>query len=269
MATQVVTPNPDIPCKPGWCLQFVNDAFDAGNKPGYVWVGSATAGWEQSPTKHEDWNFPSGVWFPVWFHLDKNENGHVALVAPDGTVYSTSDLTNTPHHHSSVSDLMGYYAYYGMTLTYLGWTEDVQGVRVISLGDDDMTPEQFAVLKELRDRMMFVFSEPNDKALTTAHIPKIAARTWDEPITLPNGKPSTPRTKMVYEKQEFDVLQNMLTAQQAQIQALAGVIATGSAATKEEVLAQIDKSLQDTLGSYKPTFEHVPVPESPESSAAA
>jgi hypothetical protein len=51
---------------------------------------------------------------------------------PDGSVYSTSDLSNVPHHHPSLADLEAYYAYYGMTLTYRGWTEDVQDVPVIA-----------------------------------------------------------------------------------------------------------------------------------------
>jgi hypothetical protein len=52
---------------------------------------------------------------------------------PDGSVYSTSDLGNVPHHHPNLADLEAYYAYYKMNLTYRGWTEDVCGFPVISL----------------------------------------------------------------------------------------------------------------------------------------
>jgi hypothetical protein len=52
---------------------------------------------------------------------------------PDGSVFSTSDYSNTPHHHPDLADLEAYYARYKMTLTYRGWTEDVCGWPVISL----------------------------------------------------------------------------------------------------------------------------------------
>ena len=127
---QLITPNPDIPCKPGWCLEYVNNAFDV---PAVY--GSATDAWNGSSTQHQDRDFPSGVWLPVWYGLANEPLGHVVLRAPDGSVYSTSDLTNVPHHHSSLADLEAYYAYYGMTLTYRGWTEDVEGTPVVAAGD--------------------------------------------------------------------------------------------------------------------------------------
>jgi len=146
--SQVLTPNPDIPCQPGWCLAYVNEAF--GVRKVY---GSATAAWEASPSKHWNKDFPPGCWVPVWFSLANEPAGHVALLAPDGSVYSTSDLGNVPHHHPSLDDLIGYYAYYGMPLTYLGWTEDVEGTPVISLDginyEGSITPTLGGFLSDL------------------------------------------------------------------------------------------------------------------------
>jgi hypothetical protein len=124
---QLITPNPNIPCQPGWCLQYVRQAF---NLPAAY--PTATAAWEASSSKHRDRNFPKGVWLPVWFSLANEPAGHVALMAPDGSVYSTSDYANVPHHHLDLSDLMNYYARYDMTLIYLGWTEDVAGYPVMT-----------------------------------------------------------------------------------------------------------------------------------------
>lgn len=149
---QAVTPNPNIPCKPGWCLQYVRQTF------GLPAIHpTATAAWEASKTQHRDQNFPAGVWHAVWFSLANEPAGHVALRAPDGSVYSTSSLANTPYHHPNMAHLTGYYARYGMPLVYLGWTEDVQGIPVItstglaSMGDinqeDELTPQQMQELK--------------------------------------------------------------------------------------------------------------------------
>jgi len=126
---QLITPNPHIPCQPGWCLQYVRQAF--GLPAAYP---TATAAWEASASKHRDRNFPAGAWLPVWFSLANEPAGHVALMAPDGSVFSTSDLGSVPHQHLDLSDLMNYYARYDMTLTYLGWTEDVAGYPVLADG---------------------------------------------------------------------------------------------------------------------------------------
>ena len=158
---QLITPNPNIPCQPGWCLQYVRQAFGLPARH-----PTATAAWEASESKHRDRNFPAGVWHPVWFSLANEPAGHVALRSPSGTVFSTSDLGSVPHEHLDLSDLMNYYARYGMTLTYLGWTEDVAGYAVlagdglasqgsIKEGDilDMATDEEFQRLLRAADRI--------------------------------------------------------------------------------------------------------------------
>lgn len=127
--TQKITPNPSIDCKPGWCLEYVRRTFGQDAVPGY---GSATAAWNNSKTQHRDRNFPAGVAIPVYYGLANEPNGHIVLRMPDGSAYSTSDLSDVPHHHPNLADLESYYAYYGMPLSYRGWTEDVQGTPVIA-----------------------------------------------------------------------------------------------------------------------------------------
>lgn len=140
--TQLITPNPDIPAEEGMCLQYVRQSYGLPLR-----YGSATEAWNNSPSQHQDRNFPQGVWFPVHYGLASNVNGHIVNVTPDGSVYSTSDLAPNPvHHHPSLADLEAYYAYYGVPLTYRGWTEDVAGYPVIapvsgSINFDSTTPE--------------------------------------------------------------------------------------------------------------------------------
>jgi hypothetical protein len=125
---QLITPNPDVPCRPGWCLEYVRNTFGLP-----IRYGSAAEAWEKSPSQHPDQNFPDGVDVPVFFAIDTEPNGHIALRMSDGSVYSSSDLGNIPHHHPSIDDLIAYYAYWGkMQLTYLGWSEDVAGFPVVS-----------------------------------------------------------------------------------------------------------------------------------------
>ncbi len=125
---QLITPNPNIKCYPGWCLMYVRQAFGLNGL-----YPSATAGWNASRYKHRDRNFPAGRWVPVWFHLGEEPLGHVALMAPDGSVFSTSDPSNVPHHHPNLDHLLAYYR--ALRPTYLGWTEDIEGVSVVTAVD--------------------------------------------------------------------------------------------------------------------------------------
>lgn len=128
MTTQLITPNPNVWCRPGYCLEYVRNTFGLP-----IRYGSATEAWNNAK-QHPDRNFPDGMWLPIFFAIDIEPNGHIALLAPDQSVYSSSDYGNTPHHHPSIEDLINYYAVYGkMQLTYLGWAEDVAGFPVVSL----------------------------------------------------------------------------------------------------------------------------------------
>ncbi len=138
MFIQLITPNPDVPCTPGLCLVYVQSTFNIGAK-----YPSAIAAWNASQTQHTDYDFPDNVWVAVWFSLSNNEFGHVALRAPDGSIYSSSHPTSTtPTHHDS---LIALELYYGGRLQYLGWTEDVEDVKVIG---ETMTNEQATYLAQ-------------------------------------------------------------------------------------------------------------------------
>ena len=133
---QLVAPNPNVPCQPGWCLKYVADAYGGGYPVVYP---SATAAWNGAQFKHQDQSFPAGVAVPVWFSIRNVPEGHVAIRMPDGSVYSTtSGTSNRAVHHPNMQDLLNAYAPYN-PLTYLGWTEDLAGKRlVINDGGDDM-----------------------------------------------------------------------------------------------------------------------------------
>ncbi|HUO61968.1 MAG TPA: hypothetical protein VMT96_00765 [Candidatus Bathyarchaeia archaeon] len=136
MATQLITPNPNITCTPGLCLVYVRETFGIGPK-----YPTATAGWDASDYRHRDQDFPVGVWVPLWFYIKGNPDGHVALRQPDGSIWSASSpYSSMPVHHPSLDNLE---SYYGGRLSYLGWTEDVEGVMVV---DNAYSPPQSNVV---------------------------------------------------------------------------------------------------------------------------
>ena len=126
---QTIAPNPNIDCRPGWCLEYVRRSY--GLAAAYP---RAIDAWNASTTKHRDWNFPAGVWVPLWFAVRGVPAGHVVLRAPDGRIYSTTTPNKyTPTIHPNQAHLEQVYASAGLNLTYLGWTEDVGGTRVVAV----------------------------------------------------------------------------------------------------------------------------------------
>lgn len=159
MATQLIKPNPNIWCRPGYCLEYVRKTF---NLP--IRYNSATEAWTNASSPHADRNFPVGVDHPVWYGLYKEPLGHVVLRMADGSVYSTSDNTNVPHHHPSLEDLEAYYARYDMPLFYRGWSEDVAGFPVINL--DGINPQGSITLSQEDD----VVTETDVAAIAAATV---------------------------------------------------------------------------------------------------
>jgi hypothetical protein len=162
---QLITPTPIIPATGGWCLMYVRQAFGLPAR-----YASATEAWDASTSKHRDRNFPKGRWVPVWYGLSTTPLGHVVLLAPDGSCYSTSDYSGWPVHHPSLQHLEDFYAYYGMNLTYRGWTEDVAGFAVLA---PDLVPTSTP-------------TTPKEIPLTAAEVAKINAHTTEQATRIIN-----------------------------------------------------------------------------------
>lgn len=100
--------------KSGWCLQNVRLGFSIGSKH-----PTAIAGWNADTTKHQDRNIPGGVEVPLWYTF-KTE-GHVNVRMADGRIWN--DGAYFPN--------LDAYLRSKPSVKYLGWTETVNGTRVI------------------------------------------------------------------------------------------------------------------------------------------
>lgn len=130
---QLKTPNIDVLGYSGGCLQYVDDGV---NPP------------HRQPTAQDSWNYavntgvahpleepPSRVWVPVYYTIENGPwagYGHVAWFYNDGnnTVIYDSEYGcgNRRIPYSSGSDL---FAYMGWKMSYLGWAEAVDGMRMV------------------------------------------------------------------------------------------------------------------------------------------
>jgi hypothetical protein len=114
---QEIAPNLSVVGQNGECLVYVREVFGIAAK-----YPTATAGWENAAYKHAGDTPPSDVSVPVWFSWESA--GHVAVSVPGKGIYSTT--ADGDKVFPTVEALAAYIG--GM---YLGWSEDVDGVRVV------------------------------------------------------------------------------------------------------------------------------------------
>jgi hypothetical protein len=117
MYTQLKPANLNVVGIPGECLVYVREVFGVSAK-----YPTATSGWENASYKHIGEQPPTDVDVPVWFSW--NVDGHVGVSVPGEGVYSA--LERGVEVKASVAVLAT-----AIGGTYLGWSEDVDGVRIV------------------------------------------------------------------------------------------------------------------------------------------
>lgn len=121
---QLINPDLSIVGEIGMCLHYAGLVFGISSGPDTAWKA-----WQQTQFKHTDQNFPSGVSFPVWFS-GAGGAGHVAVYTPNGIYSSPYSLASGHNVLSSIAQVEKLYG-----VKYVGWSEDIEGKRVIEGGD--------------------------------------------------------------------------------------------------------------------------------------
>jgi hypothetical protein len=107
----------------GLCLKFVRECF---NVPAFE--ATAMDAWNKG---HKIMGTPPfGVDVPVYFSLENNPAGHVAVRLADGRVASSSQAGkhSAPFYHGSIDALI---KYYGQGIKYLGWSDVLGGTQIV------------------------------------------------------------------------------------------------------------------------------------------
>lgn len=129
---QLVSPNLDTVGNVGWCLKFVEDAY---NTPHLG--ATATDAWQATEFPHEDVaSIPSDVAVPVWFSYYENgiNYGHVAINVPNrGVLSSPYKRDNTQVWFTSLNQCEQV-----LNCKYVGWSEDLATVRLVKPEENEM-----------------------------------------------------------------------------------------------------------------------------------
>lgn len=137
----------------GYCLIFVRTAFGVGSR-----YASAASAWEHAEHRHPETDpdkIPRGV--PVFWTGGSHGYGHIALSRGDGTCWTT-DLIRPGK--VDVAPIAEVHTRWGLTL--VGWTEDINGVRVWT----PPTPEPARPIPPQEDDIMPI---SDDDAAKIAH----------------------------------------------------------------------------------------------------
>lgn len=132
---QIVKPRTRISVWAGQCHKYVRKAFGA---PA-MW-GSAWEAWEHAKYRHTG-SPPSGVAVPLWFShygtygkpAQYKNWGHTVISMGDGTYWSSPGRGYGRKKFTSISAIESYF-----NCRYVGWTEDVNRVRVVEPGSNDL-----------------------------------------------------------------------------------------------------------------------------------
>lgn len=138
---QLITPQLPGTGQVGFCLRYARERYGIGAKYLVAWNA-----WSGAQFKHADRNFPP-VSVPLWFKypLPNSSPGHVVIRTPDGKLYS-SPYKSTQSYYvfpsiEAVESTLG--------AGYVGWSEDINGVRVAINEGGDMPFIEQKVLDDL------------------------------------------------------------------------------------------------------------------------
>lgn len=121
-----------------WCLMYVDDSI---NVPQVSRTANAQIAHDQAKEKnwvHENQDYPRGVWFVMFWSIDNGEYqglGHVALAYVDDNnslqIHDSEVHRGARQPYSSLDELVGWFGSVGTQMTYLGWSEGVDNVKII------------------------------------------------------------------------------------------------------------------------------------------
>lgn len=120
---QLVQPNLNQTGVIGGCLAYAREMFGAPGGVTYAWEA-----WENAKYKYEASDLPTDAAVLMWYSytVDGKNEGHVTVNVPGKGIYSSPYAKDTSHAVvGSIADVERIYG-----VTYVGWSEDINGVRV-------------------------------------------------------------------------------------------------------------------------------------------
>lgn len=121
-----------------YCLMYADDAI---NVPQVSRTQNAQIAHDQAKAKnwvHENQDYPKNVWFVMFWSIDNGDyqgQGHVALAYVDDSnnlqIHDSEVHRGAREVYTSLDELYGWFGSVGTRMTYSGWSEGVDNVKII------------------------------------------------------------------------------------------------------------------------------------------
>lgn len=202
-------------CEPGMCLKTVRQ-----------WWGIASlhpdaiTAWREAADKHPgDKEPPLGA--PIFW--EGGQYGHVAIYVGGPDLRST-DCTTT----GDVSDAHGSWVRNTWGYDYLGWTGDLNGVRLPLEDEDDDMPSDEHIRRLVREAVQAELGDENNGVLSD----RIADKVWAERLAYLPGTPDEVIQKagtgwLVYTERRVEAIQAAVAELAATVDAIAAALDVG------------------------------------------
>ncbi|MGI1836500.1 hypothetical protein ACRPK2_04025 [Lactococcus garvieae] len=160
---QKIKPNVNVPGESGGCLAYVDDGINPPNRQ-----PTAQTSWQLAKNMkvaHPNEEPPLNVWVAVYYEILNGQwagYGHVAWFYSDGHTTQIYDSEygcgNRSVPYSSGLDM---YNYMGWQMRYLGWSEAVDGKRVVEVVKEVSKKDTDQKIKNGGNKMYVVDTEKN------------------------------------------------------------------------------------------------------------
>lgn len=168
---QIIYPDLNTVGNVGWCLSFAEDAY---NTPHFY--ATATDAWKSTEYPHD--GYPPNAQVPIWFSYYEGQvnYGHVAIWVPGrGVLSSPYKKDNSQQWFGSIEECERV-----LKCSYLGWSEDIATVRVVTKEEEIVYPNEGDVQN--------AYLKANDRNATPEEVAVYTGKPWSAPDGLLYGK---------------------------------------------------------------------------------
>lgn len=138
MYRQLIMPLVATTAIASYCLLYVDNTISV---PQQHRTLNAQVAHNQAKEKnwvHENTDYPKNVWFIMFWSIDNGDyqgQGHVALAFVDDNgvmqIHDSEVHRNARQPYTTLSEVSNWFGSVGTKLTYLGWSEGVDSVKII------------------------------------------------------------------------------------------------------------------------------------------
>lgn len=158
MFKQLIIPIIASQAMASYCLKYVDDSLSVKQETRTVNAQIAHDKAKENNWVHEDQYFPKNIWFVMFWSIDNGDyqgQGHVALAFVDDAgsiqIHDSEVHRGAREVYTNFEDFYNWFGSVGIQMTYLGWGEGVDGVKLLEKVEPVAQPKKENVVKPKKE----------------------------------------------------------------------------------------------------------------------